>query len=63
MDTIIPVLGQGKTAFVAISTALDDNNSYTILTKLEDSDTGKPLFCVIRVGQVCDACKKTDTPW
>ena len=53
----------GKTAFVAISTALDDNNSYTILTKLEDSDTGKPLFCVIRVGQVCDACKKTDTPW
>jgi hypothetical protein len=42
----------GRTAFIAISTALDDNNSYTILTKLEDSETGKPLFCVIRIGQV-----------
>lgn len=63
MDTIIPVLGQTQTALLAISTALDEGNHYSALTKLEDRETGEPLFNVIRVGQVCGACAKTTTPW
>lgn len=63
MDTIVPVMGQTETALLAISTALDDSNHYSALTKLEDKETGEPLFNVIRVGQVCEACRKTSTPW
>jgi hypothetical protein len=63
MDTIIPVMGETMTALLAISTALDDSNHYSALTKLVDKDTGDPLFNVIRVGQVCEACQKTKTPW
>ncbi len=56
-------MGQTQTALLAISTALDDSNHYSALTKLEDSETGEPLFNVIRVGQVCEACAKTTTPY
>lgn len=63
MDTIVPVMGQTETALLAISTALDEGNHYSALTKLEDKETGEPLFNVIRVGQVCEACQKTSTPW
>jgi len=63
MDTIVPVMGQVETALLAISTALDDANHYTALTKLIDKETNEPLFNVIRIGQVCEACSKTSSPW
>ena len=56
-------MGQTQTALLAISTALDEGNHYSALTKLEDKETGEPLFNVIRVGMVCEACAKTTTPW
>lgn len=59
----LKVMGQTQTALLAISTALDEGNHYSALTKLEDKETGEPLFNVIRVGQVCEACAKTTTPW
>lgn len=63
MDTIIPVMGQARTSFIAVSTALDDSNHYSALTKLVDKETGEPLFNIMRIGQVCEPCQKTTTPW
>lgn len=63
LDTIFPVMGQTTCALIAISTALDDDNHYSALTKLVDPDTGNPLFNVITLTQICEACKKTETPW
>lgn len=56
-------MGQTETSLLAISTALDDSNHYSALTKLVDKENNEPLFNVIRVGQVCEACQKTSTPW
>ena len=44
MDTIVPVMGQIETALLAISTALDDANHYTALTKLVDVMYLRQLF-------------------
>ena len=61
-EVVVPLLGMRDTALIAISTILDPSNFYTKLVDMVDSD-GVPLFDVRKFELVCDACRKTKTPW
>jgi hypothetical protein len=56
------VLAQRKTSILAVSTALDDENFFSGLTQLVDPDTGKLIFNVCRIGQICKTCAASETP-
>jgi len=59
-ETILPLLEVKKTALLAISTPLENQNYYSKLLTLSDPETGDTFFNVIRVGMVCDECKKLE---
>ena len=63
VETIVPVLQQVKTSLIAASTALDDRNYFSSLTKLRDPDTGRLIFNTVRISQICSKCQETETPW
>ena len=55
-SVVVPLLGVGGTAVLAISTPDDEFNYYTELLELKVGDNDEPLFNVIKVGLACDAC-------
>lgn len=61
-EVVVPLLGLRDTALIAISTILDPSNFYTKLVDMKDK-AGNSLFDVQRFELVCEACKKTSTPW
>lgn len=54
---IFPLLEVTETAFIGISTVLDDFNHFSKFLTLKDND-GDDFFNVIRIELICDACKK-----
>jgi hypothetical protein len=54
---------QSKTCLIAITTPRDSEHFFSALLRLIDPETGKPLFNVLRIGDPCEPCKKTETPW
>ena len=56
-ETIFPLLEMKNTAFVAISTVLDQFNFFSKLLALKDED-GEDFFDVIMVDTTCDSCKR-----
>jgi hypothetical protein len=61
-EVVVPLLGLRDTALIAISTILGPDNFYTKLVELKDKQ-GKTLFDIQKFELVCDACRKTATPW
>ena len=61
-EVVVPLLGMRDSALLAISTILDPSNFYTKLIDMRDQN-GELLFEINRFELVCDACRKTDTPW
>ncbi|KAL6965847.1 hypothetical protein U1Q18_051583 [Sarracenia purpurea var. burkii] len=57
LETVFPVLEVANCALLGISTPLDEFNFFSKLLALRD-ENGEPFFHVIRLGSVCDACKK-----
>lgn len=51
----MPLLEVKHTALICISTPLSESNHYSELCSALDK-AGKPVFRVIRIGLVCDAC-------
>jgi hypothetical protein len=54
---------QSTTCLIAITTPRESEHFFSGLLRLVDPDTGDPLFNILRIGDPCDACKKTETPW
>ena len=59
-EVVVPLLGVKDTAVLAISTPLDENNFYSQMLELTQSDGVTPLFNVISVSLICDECKQKD---
>ena len=62
-QTIIPVLMQSKTCLIAITTPRESEHFFSALLRLIDPKSKKPIFNVLRIGDPCEECKKTETPW
>lgn len=54
---------QTLTCLIAITTPRERDHFFSVMTRMTDPHTGKPLYNVIRIGEPCDECKKTSTPW
>jgi hypothetical protein len=61
-ENLLPLLQQKKTSLIAASTALGDRNYFSTLCKLKDPATGKLVFNVCQVSQICKDCRATETP-
>jgi hypothetical protein len=59
---VFPVYLQDKTAIILISTPTTSKTFFMRCIAIKHEDTGKPLLQSIRIGEPCDACKKTRTP-
>ena len=53
---IVPLMGMKQMAVLGISTPDDEMNYYSMLLELE-VDEGVPMFQVIRIENICQACK------
>lgn len=58
---IVPLLGVNHTAILGISTPSDETNYYSELIGTLD-ENGDPLFKVLAVGLICQACKDDMNP-
>jgi len=56
-EVVVPLLGVRDTALIGISTPLDANNFYSELVESKKPD-GDPLFNVVTIRLLCDACEK-----
>jgi hypothetical protein len=54
---IVPLMGVGRTAVLAISTPGDDDNYYSVLLGKRKAN-GDPLFRTIPVGLACEECRE-----
>lgn len=63
-EVVIPLLGVKDTALIGISTPLEASNFYSELVTAKKPN-GKPMFNVLEISLLCDACKaegKTTCP-
>ena len=56
-ETIFPLLEVNATAFIGISTVLDEFNFFSKLLLLKDED-GDDFFCTIMIDLVCSSCRR-----
>ena len=54
---------QSTTCLIAITTPRESEHFFSGLLRLVDKETNKPLFNILRIGDPCEDCKKTETPW
>ena len=54
---------QSTTCLIAITTPRESDHFFSALLRLVDPETGTPLFNVLRIGNPCEECAETDTPW
>jgi len=54
---------QSNTCLIAITTPRDSEHFFSALLKMVDEKTGKPIFNVLRIGNPCEACMKTEKSW
>ena len=54
---------QKKTAVLAATTPQDDTTFHAFMINAIDDNTGKPIFNVVNLVEVCAECLKTDKPW
>ncbi|KAK3246110.1 hypothetical protein CYMTET_44331 [Cymbomonas tetramitiformis] len=57
-EVIVPLLNVRDTALLAISTPLDENNFYSTLLSMKDPLTDGPMFKVLEIKLICEACAK-----
>ncbi|KAK3249308.1 hypothetical protein CYMTET_41253 [Cymbomonas tetramitiformis] len=55
-EVIVPLLNVRDTAMLAISTPLDENNFYSTLLNMKDPLTDGPMFKVLEIKLICEAC-------
>ena len=60
-EVIVPLLELDTTALIGISTPQDSMNFYSEMFELKD-EKGNCFFNTIKIGLVCEACKKLDDP-
>lgn len=63
MNTILPVMMQSETSLIATTTPRTSDHFFSVMAKMKDAVTGRPLFNVIRIGEPCEDCKKLAEPW
>ena len=62
-NTILPLNMQTKTSLLAATTPQDNTTFHAALLNLIDPSTGKPVFNVVNLVEVCPKCLLTDKPW
>ncbi len=61
METIAPLLQVRGTVLIGVSSAnLDDENHFNAWVKAVDTDTKQPLFDVINIQTMCEACQNAN---
>lgn len=54
---------QTLTCLIAITTPREKDHFFSVMTRMTDPVTKKPLYNVLRIGEPCENCAKTATPW
>jgi hypothetical protein len=57
LQVIVPLMQMENTSLIAISTPQGEDNFYSKMFDLTDA-SGRPFFVTMRVGLICDACRK-----
>lgn len=54
---------QDKTSILAATTPQDNSTYHAFLIEVRDPDTGKRIFNVVNLVEVCKACRRSAKPW
>lgn len=63
INTILPLMMQPKTSILAATSPQDNTSYHAFMMNATDKSTGRRIFNVVNLVEVCEVCAATETPW